>query len=92
MSARRRQNKHLRPPRPLDMARHPRLEQTTRGTFLVRDVPAAAAAKTYVCPGCGAPIPPGTAHVVAWPRTPDIGFSSGPEQRRHWHRHCWRIA
>ncbi len=48
-------------------------------------VPAYRADKAYLCPDCGNEIPPRTGHVVAWPH-------DDPEWRRHWHRHCWRIA
>ncbi|EFM48183.1 hypothetical protein HMPREF0299_5359 [Corynebacterium matruchotii ATCC 14266] len=44
-----------------------------------------AAVKTYVCPGCNQNIPPGVAHIVAWPK--DAG--RGAEDRRHWHKACW---
>ena len=54
-------------------------------TYLMRTIGSAAAAKFYVCPGCNQNIPPGVAHVVAWPR--DSG--RGGDDRRHWHRHCW---
>ncbi|WP_083893943.1 hypothetical protein [Corynebacterium capitovis] len=53
--------------------------------FLVRHMGSAAARKFYVCPGCNQNIPPGVAHIVAWPR--DSG--RGGDDRRHWHRHCW---
>ncbi len=48
-------------------------------------VPAFRAAKGYTCPTCERPIPAGTGHVVAWPEGV-VG------ERRHWHRHCWRLA
>lgn len=48
-------------------------------------VPAYRADKPYACPGCRNTIAPRTGHVVAWP----VGES---DLRRHWHRHCWRIA
>lgn len=48
-------------------------------------VPAFRAVKSYTCPDCGNPIPARTGHVVAWP----IGEQ---DLRRHWHRHCWRLA
>jgi len=48
-------------------------------------VPGFRALKAYVCPTCTAPIPERTGHVVAWP----TGLS---DERRHWHRHCWRLA
>jgi hypothetical protein len=50
-----------------------------------RHVPAFRARGPYVCPGCGGAIEVGTGHVVAWPE----GRS---DERRHWHRHCWRLA
>jgi hypothetical protein len=53
--------------------------------FEAHVVPAYRATKSYLCPDCGAPIASGVGHVVAWPE----GFQ---EARRHWHRHCWRIA
>ena len=52
--------------------------------FLVRSVPAAAAQKSYRCPGCDHEVRAGVAHVVAWPEhEPDAGG------RRHWHASCW---
>ncbi|CAM3109749.1 hypothetical protein CKJ81_02260 [Corynebacterium hadale] len=53
--------------------------------YLVRQIGAAAANKFYVCPRCNQNIPPGVAHVVAWPR--DTGGRG--DDRRHWHKHCW---
>ncbi|EEI17885.1 MULTISPECIES: hypothetical protein [Corynebacterium] len=53
--------------------------------YCVRQIGSQAATKFYVCPGCNQNIPPGVAHVVAWPR--DTG--RGADERRHWHRHCW---
>ncbi|MTV26965.1 hypothetical protein FTX61_16310 [Nitriliruptoraceae bacterium ZYF776] len=53
--------------------------------YEVDRVPAFRAAKGYVCPGCGNPIPPRTGHVVAWP-------DGLVDDRRHWHLHCWRLA
>jgi len=61
-----------------------RLESAPDGDWLVRAVPGGASAKTYRCPGCDQEIPPGVAHVVAWP-----AYTPGPEGRRHWHRPCW---
>jgi hypothetical protein len=52
---------------------------------VVRRVPAFRADKAYVCPGCDNTLPPGVGHVVAWPQP-------RPDDRRHWHLHCWRIA
>ena len=91
MPTSRRPSKHLRAPRPLDASRHASLSRRRSGTFLVRDVPADRASKIYTCPGCQNLIPSGMAHVVAWPETPGMGYDSGLEQRRHWHRHCWRL-
>ncbi|GAA3232928.1 ATP/GTP-binding protein [Actinocorallia longicatena] len=59
-------------------------EQATDGDWHVRTILASAAVKTYRCPGCDQTIPPGTAHLVAWPA--DRG---GEDFRRHWHRPCW---
>ncbi|MFC6317733.1 hypothetical protein [Corynebacterium gerontici] len=53
--------------------------------FEMRHMGASAAQKYYICPGCNQNIPPGTAHIVAWPK--EIG--RGTEDRRHWHRGCW---
>lgn len=91
MARRRRTDKHSKPFRPLDTSRHASKREMSRGTFLVRDVPAGSSTKTYTCPGCSNAIPPGTAHVVAWPETPGLGYESGLDERRHWHRHCWRM-
>ena len=48
-------------------------------------VPGFRALKDYVCPTCSQVVPAGSGHVVAWPE----GLT---EERRHWHRHCWRLA
>ena len=53
--------------------------------YEVRRIQAVRAAKDYVCPDCGNPIPAGVGHVVAWPE-------DASELRRHWHHHCWRVA
>lgn len=53
--------------------------------YLVRQIGSSRASKFYVCPGCNQNIPPGVAHIVAWPR--DTGGRA--DDRRHWHRHCW---
>lgn len=79
---------------------HPELDETrarggTRreagpdGTWTVRSISAAAALKSYVCPGCRQQIPPGTAHLVAWTEDVIGGPRAGLEDRRHWHRGCW---
>ncbi|HEX3593155.1 MAG TPA: hypothetical protein VHV74_26315 [Pseudonocardiaceae bacterium] len=55
------------------------------GQWLVRQVPASSATKTYRCPGCDHEILPGTSHVVAWPALEHGSVSD----RRHWHSGCW---
>jgi hypothetical protein len=62
-----------------------RTQEWPDGDWVVRQVPGAAAAKMYRCPGCDQEIMPGVAHVVVWPaQTP------GPAERRHWHNACWQ--
>ncbi|MEV5824062.1 ATP/GTP-binding protein [Spirillospora sp. NPDC052242] len=56
------------------------------GTWIVRNVAGTNAAKPYRCPGCDQEIPPGVGHVVAWP----ADERGGADERRHWHRPCWR--
>ncbi|MCQ9343578.1 hypothetical protein NQ015_04045 [Corynebacterium sp. 153RC1] len=58
---------------------------TNGETYLMRRMGAHAAVKFYICPGCNQNIPPGIAHVVAWPK--DSG--RGAQDRRHWHAACW---
>lgn len=53
--------------------------------FMVRHMGSHAATKFYICPGCNQNIPPGIAHIVAWPRD----YGRGADDRRHWHRACW---
>ena len=53
--------------------------------YVVRRVPAVSADKAYRCPDCANPIAAGVGHVVAWP-------DDHPQERRHWHLHCWRVA
>jgi len=62
-----------------------RTESAPDGDWTVRMVPGAASTKSYRCPGCDQEIPPGTAHLVAWPAD-----SRGPADRRHWHHPCWQ--
>lgn len=57
----------------------------TLAGYVVHRVPAYRAAKRYVCPGCQNDVPSGQGHVVAWP-------DHLPDDRRHWHLHCWRVA
>ena len=62
-----------------------RTESAPDGDWVIRLVPGAASTKTYRCPGCDHEIPPGVAHLVAWP-----AHTPGPAERRHWHRPCWQ--
>ena len=62
-----------------------RAESWPDGDWVVRQVPGAAAAKTYRCPGCDQEIVPGTAHLVVW--TAD---NRAADDRRHWHNPCWQ--
>lgn len=64
----------------------PARESGPDGDWIVRHVNGTAATKTYRCPGCAQEIPPGAAHLVAWPAD-GLG---GLEDRRHWHVSCWR--
>lgn len=57
-------------------------------TWTVR--PTSSEHKTYTCPGCGRPIPPGVQHVVAWTSEHIFGAEAGLAERRHWHTACWR--
>ncbi|WP_081602472.1 hypothetical protein [Corynebacterium callunae] len=53
--------------------------------YLVRQIGSSAAKKFYICPGCNQNIPPGVAHIVAWPK--ETGGRA--DDRRHWHKPCW---
>ena len=57
-------------PEPLDLERilagTRRVEAKRDGSWNVQPQAANAAIKSYVCPGCGLEIAPGTAHLVAW--------------------------
>jgi hypothetical protein len=63
----------------------PQTQSWPDGEWVLRQVPGAAAAKTYRCPGCDQEIMPGVAHVVVWP-----AHTPGPAERRHWHNACWQ--
>jgi len=84
-----RPSKHLRPPRPLSVGAFARAERKEDGEWMVQAMSADSATKTYRCPGCNRSFGPGVAHVVVWPRIPDIGSSSAVADRRHWHSACW---
>ncbi|MEJ6019353.1 ATP/GTP-binding protein [Corynebacterium sp. H113] len=53
--------------------------------FHVRNISSGQATKWYRCPGCDQEIPPGVAHVVAWP----VEYGGRADDRRHWHTNCW---
>jgi hypothetical protein len=68
-----------------------RTEAKRDGQWTVQPISAVAAAKSYVCPGCGLAIGPGTAHVVTWRADGLMGEADDLAARRHWHTHCWKI-
>jgi hypothetical protein len=63
----------------------PQAQSWPDGDWIVRQVPGAAAAKTYRCPGCDQEILAGVPHVVVWPEQ-----ANGAQDRRHWHNSCWQ--
>ncbi|MFZ0529113.1 MAG: hypothetical protein WAL91_01080 [Propionicimonas sp.] len=85
-----RPSKHLRAPRPLTSTGFARLVTKQDGEWMVQSMPADAAGKTYLCPGCNQQVHPGTSHLVAWPRIASIGSASAVDERRHWHTACWQ--
>ncbi len=68
----------------------PTVESDRYGDWFVQYIPAVNAQKTYTCPECYRPIPPGTAHLVVWQESHVLGRERAIDERRHWHRHCWR--
>ncbi len=82
-------------PEPLDPARllggWRRTVVKRDGEWNVQPMTAAAALKSYVCPGCGLEIVPGASHVVAWRADGILGEQRDLEARRHWHNRCWEI-
>ena len=48
--------------------------------------------KQYICPGCQNIIPPNTEHVVAWANDSIMGKDAALADRRHWHKHCWKVG
>ncbi len=82
----RRPSKHLRPARPLSQGF---ATASREGEWVVQRISGGHSLKTYLCPSCHRPIPPGTPHVVVWPRTPHVGATSPVDERRHWHTSCW---
>ncbi len=85
----RRTKKHIRAGRPLSSG-HASEDVKVDGAFNVRTVSGAAAVKSYRCPGCGQIVRPGQAHLVSWPKIPDLISTSGLDERRHWHTSCWQ--
>ncbi|MDR1852986.1 MAG: hypothetical protein LBR21_10145 [Propionibacteriaceae bacterium] len=83
-----RPSKHLRPPRPI-LAHFAHLETKRDGGWMVQNMPADRALKTYICPGCQHDVKPGTPHVVVWPNRTPLGGESAVDYRRHWHTACW---
>ncbi|GAA1531422.1 ATP/GTP-binding protein [Actinomadura kijaniata] len=82
-----RKNRRVTPQRPPGGSfREQQTEEGPDGEWNVRQVPGANATKHYRCPGCDQLIPPGVAHLVAWPAD---GFGDA-DDRRHWHRPCWQ--
>lgn len=68
----------------------PTVESDRYGDWFVQYIPAVNARKTYTCPECYRPIPPGTAHLVVWQESHVLGRERAIDERRHWHQHCWR--
>ena len=85
-----RPSKHLRPARPLSQGGFAQLVSKADGQWMVQTMPANAATKQYICPGCGRAIAQGVSHIVAWPRQASIGSASAVDERRHWHTSCWQ--
>ena len=67
-------------------------ESRRDGLWNVQSISAASASKTYICPGCGLEIAPGTPHLVAWRADGLMGEAEDLAARRHWHPHCWKIT
>ena len=61
------------------------------GIWNVQPLAPTSAQKTYLCPGCGQDIGPGTGHVVTWRADGLFGEEYDLAARRHWHDHCWKI-
>lgn len=69
-----------------------RTEVRKGAAWNVQPVSAERAQKSYVCPGCGQEIAPGTAHLVIWRADGVLGDEADLAARRHWHGHCWRVG
>ena len=68
-----------------------RVEEKRDGRWNVQPLASSSAVKSYVCPGCGLTIEPGTAHTVSWKADGLMGEADDLAGRRHWHTHCWTI-
>lgn len=68
-----------------------RTEAKRDGAWNVQPQSASSAVKSYLCPGCGLQIEPGTAHLVTWRADGLMGEADDLAARRHWHSHCWKI-
>ena len=66
------------PPAPSSTLAHPGWAQVPG-----YDVRAVLGDKAYRCPGCDHEIRRGLPHLVVVPE-------DTPDERRHWHEHCWR--
>ncbi|WOF21566.1 hypothetical protein N8K70_09165 [Microbacterium betulae] len=69
-----------------------RIEVRRGRDWSVQPMAAGRSEKTYTCPGCGAPIEAGAAHVVVWREDGVLGPQADLAARRHWHAHCWNLA
>jgi hypothetical protein len=55
---------------------------------MVRDL--GPAARAYRCPGCDQVISPGQQNLVVWRADSWRGEDAAIQDRRHWHKSCWR--
>ncbi|MBT4909070.1 MAG: hypothetical protein HOL65_04765 [Microbacteriaceae bacterium] len=82
-------------PEALDMDRLTtgfRRTESKRGyAYTVQPISEKNAQKTYTCPGCHLSVDVGVAHLVAWRNDGIMGEERDVSERRHWHKHCWRI-
>jgi hypothetical protein len=69
-----------------------RTEHKRGREYVVQPISESNAIKVYSCPGCTVPIEPGLAHLVAWRTDGIMGAHNDVADRRHWHKHCWRIS
>jgi hypothetical protein len=83
-------------PEPLNLERlsmgFRRTETKAGYTYQVTPISPDRALKVYTCPGCSLSIQPGVAHLVAWRTDGIMGEHNDVADRRHWHKHCWRIG